>query len=198
MAFERKWEAVPPQSFISDASAQGLITVADTIGFKVKQSAYIRSNTLPTPLAVQVKRVVSRTMLIVGAVDNKIAQWLPVNLSAYTVASGAIIGAEEQSKNNIPEGDHYSAIYEADPIVADRVIEVDPYGDKYTHDNPYPVIRGGRQIVPDRYDEVVIVRDCEDYPTQYQFYLNAVLVGTIDVSYNCDKSAVRYKADNET
>lgn len=198
MALERKWNTVSPQLFILDASATGLITLADTIGFKVKQVAYIRSNTLPAPLAVQVKRVISRTMLIVGPVDQKIATWLPLNLSAYTVASGAVIGAEEQKKNDIPEGDHYSAIYEADPTVADRVIGVDPYGDFYTHKNPFPVIPGGSQIVPDQFDEVVIIRDCEEDPTEYQFYLKGALVGTVDVTYDCEKAAIRYKGTNET
>lgn len=198
MALERKWDGVPARSFTADGSAFGHVTVEDTIGFYVKQSVALKSNTLPNPIAMQVKRVISPTQLIVGMIDNNIPSWRPVDISAYTLASGASISAEEQKKNEIPDKDHYAAIYEADPIVADRVIEVDPYGRKYTHDNPYPVIRGGRQIVPDMYDEVVIVRDCEDYPTQYQFYLNAVLVGTIDVSYNCDKSAVRYKGDNET
>lgn len=139
MAFERKWAAVPPQLFTADGTAFGLITIADTAGFKVKQSAYL-SNTANAKLAIQVKRVLSSTQLIVAIIDNaKMSNWLPLNIVAWTVTSGASISAEEQDKNNIPEVDHYKAIYEADPTVADRVVNVDEYGGFYGSANPLPV-----------------------------------------------------------
>ncbi len=119
--------AVQPRLFTSNGSPHGAIIVADTAGFRTKQVAYLLKTATP-PLPVQVKRVLSPTMLIVGLVDNKIASWTPLDVSAYTVASGASIGAEEQNKNNIPGDDHYRAIYESDPVVADRAILVDKYG----------------------------------------------------------------------
>lgn len=143
MATERKWDAVPPRAFIASGTAQGVITLADTAGFKTKQVAYLSSSTIPAPLAVQVKRVLSPTKLIVGAVDNKIASWKPLDISAYTVVTGAVIGAEEQNKNNVPTDDHYSAVYESDPTVADRVVFVDKYGNFYDDTNPLPIIFDG-------------------------------------------------------
>lgn len=137
MAFERKLATVSPQAFTANGNAFGLITVADTAGFKVKQSAYL-VNTVGTTLAVQVKRVLSKTKLVVGSIDNKLSSWAPLNISTWTVASGAKIGAEEQDKNNIPGDDHYRAIYEADPTVADRVVFVDKYGNFYDETNPLP------------------------------------------------------------
>lgn len=127
MALEGKWDVVPPQSFTSNGTTHGIITVADTTGFKVKQTAYL-TKTATDPLPVQVKRVISSTKLVVGSVDNKIALWVPLDISAYTVLSGAAVGAEEQNKNNIPGDDHYRAIYESDPTCADRVLQVDKYG----------------------------------------------------------------------
>ena len=143
MALEKKWNAVAPQAFTIDGNNLGIVTVADTAGFKTKQAAYLRSNTSPDK-AVQIKRVLSPTKLVVGLIDQKIASWVPLDISAYTVASGAVIGAEEQDKiANPPDGDHYKAIYEADPIVADRVIWVDKYGQFYDADNPLPIAFDG-------------------------------------------------------
>lgn len=139
MALERKWDTVSPQAFIADGTPQGFITLADTQGFRTKQVAYLKSTSNPIAVPVQIKRVLSPTVLVVGAVDNKIASWTPFDVSAYTVASGAVIGAEEQNKNAIPRDDHYSAIYESDPVVADRVISVDQYGRPYTPANTLPV-----------------------------------------------------------
>lgn len=143
MAVERKWLAVPPRSLLVNGNQFGLITIADTIGFKVKQTVVLRATTQPDFL-LQVKRVISNTQLIVGRPDNKIGPEQHVNISAYTVALGANIYAEEQDKAAMPtEKDHYSAIYEGDPTVADRVILVDPYGRFYGEGNPLPIAFDG-------------------------------------------------------
>lgn len=158
MALERKWNAVPPQALTANGNQFGLVTVADVAGFKVKQSAYLK-NTAGTILAVQVKRVISPTQLIVGLIDNKLSSWPPLDITSWTVVSGATIGAEEQDKNNIPEIDHYKAIYEADPTVADRVIWVDKYGNFYDQDNPVPIIFDGSINVGN-----VRITACDDDP----------------------------------
>ena len=143
MALERKWNAVLPQLFTVDGTAQGVITLADTAGFKTKQLAYLLKNAT-NPLPVQVMKVLSPTKLIVGAINAKLSGWMPLDVSAYTVASGASIGAEEQDKiANPPDGDHYKAVYESDPTVADRVVFVDKYGNFYDNNNPLPIIFDG-------------------------------------------------------
>lgn len=139
MAFERQWATVAPQAFVANGSQFGLITLADTAGFKVKQCAYLVATGQPT-LPVQIKRVLSPTQLIVGTINNaQIGQWPPLNISAYTLANNATIGAEMQSKSNIKPDDIEVATYEADPTVAVRVVEVDQYGNFYTPTNPLPV-----------------------------------------------------------
>jgi len=137
MAFERTIAAVPPQAFTADGTAFGVITIADTLGIKVKQEVVLNANTLP-PLSLQVKRVLSTTQFIVGP-NGAIKANNFTNISAYTVALAANVSAQEQNKVNIPDVDHYKAIYEMDPTVADRVIPVDPYGNLYGPDNPLPV-----------------------------------------------------------
>ncbi|CAK0741503.1 hypothetical protein CCP1ISM_130010 [Azospirillaceae bacterium] len=139
MAQERTWSAVSPQAFTSNGTQFGVITVADTIGFKTKQSAYLTSDTKPK-LAVQVKRVLSKTQLVVGTINNaQIGSWPPLDISAYTVADSAAIGAEQQEKNKIQRDDIEIATYESDPTVAKRTILVDNYGNFYNVGNPIPV-----------------------------------------------------------
>jgi hypothetical protein len=143
MAVEKKWLAVSAQSFTSDGTQYGVVTINDTHGFKTKQLVFLSAATLPI-INAQVKRVVSQTQLIVGPSDNKvdISDW--INISAYTVALNASIAAVEQDKMVlIPDKDHYQAIYEADPTVADRVILVDQYGKFYGAANPIPIIFDG-------------------------------------------------------
>jgi hypothetical protein len=138
MAFERKSGVVPPQLFTADGDQWGLVTVADTAGFRVKQSAYIITNNLPA-LPVQVKVVLSPTQLVVGHIDNQIANWSKINLLPYLVSNAAAIGAQEQDKNKITNEDIQKAAYEADPVVALRTVDVDQYGNFYTLNNPLPV-----------------------------------------------------------
>jgi hypothetical protein len=138
MAIEQRWAGVPPQAFIADGSSFGLITLADTAGFKVKQVAALIATGVPT-LPVQIKRVISSTQLIVGSINNaQIGQWPPLNISAYTVAGSATISAEQQPKSNIKPDDIEVATYEADPTVARRVVLVDQYGNIYSDTNPLP------------------------------------------------------------
>ncbi len=138
MAYERFWAAVQPQAFTVNGGQFGLVTVADTAGFRVKQSASLKNNSNQT-LPVQVKVVLNSTTLIVGYCDNKIANWPQLNITAWTVAGGATIQAEWQPKNTIGADDIIRAVYEADPVAAVRVIGVDQYGNPYTDANPLPV-----------------------------------------------------------
>lgn len=144
-ALERKWNTVPAQLLTANGTTLGVVTVASTYGFKTKQTAFLQNTT--SSITVQIKRVLSHTKMIVGYVDQRISSWKPLDISAYTIASGASIGAEEQNKNNIPSDDHYSAIYESDPIVADRVILVDKFGDLFGDDNPLPIAFDGTVTV---------------------------------------------------
>jgi hypothetical protein len=138
MAYERDWAAVPPQSFTVNGGQWGLVTIANTAGFRVKQTAYLK-NTANQTLPVQIKVVLSPTTLIVGYSDNQIANWPKINISAWTVASGAVIGAEWQPKSRITPEDIIRASYEGDPVAAIRALNVDQYGNPWSDTNPLPV-----------------------------------------------------------
>jgi len=138
MAIEKALSLVPPQAFTADGGAFGLVTLANTAGFKTKQSAYLTATGLPN-LPVQIKRVISPTQLVVGTINNaQIASWPPLDITAYTVAKDAAIGAQIQPKSNPTVEDIAKAVYEADPTVAIRVIFTDQYGNLYSDENPLP------------------------------------------------------------
>ncbi len=148
MAFERKWAAVAPVSFTQNGSTLGVVTLADTAGFYVKQVVALTGQNL-TPQQFQVKWVLSDTQLVLGLVDQKVGRNFGVDVSSFTLANNSQISAGEQDKSNVPDKDHYMAVYEGDPIAADRVILVDEHGDKYTETHPIPIQFSGSVSIGD-------------------------------------------------
>lgn len=148
MAIEQKWPAVAPQLFTADGGAQGQITTADVRGVKVKQFIVIKATGQPD-LRVQVKRVTRKTgKIIVGPPADQQSQGkaglkTTVDLTSYTLASGAYFYAEEQDKVKVKKDDQDAATYEQEPTVARRVVQVDQYGDFYDEDNPLPIAFDG-------------------------------------------------------
>lgn len=140
MAFERSWLETPTQLFTVNGGANGLVTIASTSGFKVKQIVKVSSTTQPTR-ELQVKRVLSPITLVLGPKDQNIN--MIFNLSAYLVADMATIHAALQSRPGITLEDRKRAVYEEEPTVAERVIGVDEWGKFYTTANPFPVAMPG-------------------------------------------------------
>lgn len=164
MALERNWPAVAPQLFTSDGSVHGLVTVANTRGFKVKANAAIEATGQPK-LLVEVKRVISATQLFVGAIGKPISD-RSVNLSAYTVAAGAFIYAEEQVKAQLTKADQDHATYDQEPTVARRSVMVDQLGRYYEEANPLPVqLSGGSIFIETVHNNVsVFLTHRDNYP----------------------------------
>lgn len=148
MAIEQKWPAVPPQLFTANGGAQGQITTANVRGVKVKQFLVIKATGQPD-LRIQVKRVTKKTgIIIVGPpadqqTQGKAGLKTTTDLTAYTVAAGALFYAEEQDKVKVKPDDQDIATYEQEPTVARRVVQVDQFGDFYSEDNPLPIAFDG-------------------------------------------------------
>ncbi len=136
MAIEKKLKAVPPRPLTANGGTDGKVTIADTIGFKVKQQVILFSGPAGN-LRVEVKRVESSTVLYVGPIGKHIND--RTDVSAYTVVDGSTISAEEQQRPNVPEQEVERLTYEEEPVVARRVMVVDEYGDPITDTNPMPV-----------------------------------------------------------
>lgn len=144
MAIEQKWLAVPPKLFTADGGEFGQVTIANTSGFKVKQKVVLQASLLPQ-LELQVKRVVSKTSLIVGPLPGTTPNGLnkKQDIRAYTVAAGAFIYAGEQEKSKLKPDDILQAVYEQEPTVANRVLAVDEFGNPIGESNPLPVAFDG-------------------------------------------------------
>ncbi len=157
MALERFWSAIPATSLTSNGTSHGILTIADTAGLYTKQAVSLFSDTRQ-PIQLQVQEVLSPTELVLGPIGPKVGRQAFTNISAYLVSDNAKISAVQQPKNNIPEKDHYSAIYESDPVVADRTISVDQYGRTYNSNNPIPTQSVGSAADRD-WNDLILVRD---------------------------------------
>jgi hypothetical protein len=139
MAVERKLAEIGPLLFTSNGTTSGVVTVADTKGFKVKARVTISATSLPN-LNLEIKRVLSKTQLIVGAPGNILFK---TDISLYTVALNSTIHQPEQDRPGIPTEQHERAVYEEEPTLAKRVFIVDEYGNPYDIDNPFPTTSAG-------------------------------------------------------
>jgi len=141
VAFEKRLKAVPLQLFTADGTNLGKVTIPGACAFKVKQQVILNSSTAG-PLRLEVKRVDGDTVLFVGPIgdhQHKSSILDRTDISAYLIADGASIFAEEQKRPNIPEQEIERLTYEEEPTVARRVVVVDECGDKYGATNRFPV-----------------------------------------------------------
>jgi hypothetical protein len=135
MAVERRLKAVGPIAFTLDGGANGLVTVSDTKGFRVKAQVVLEGISLPN-VTLEIKRVISKTQFFVG-IKGDIKQ--RENISLYTLAASSTVLQPEQDRPGIPLEQHERAVYEEEPVLAKRVILVDGYGEFYDTDNPLKV-----------------------------------------------------------
>lgn len=136
MAVEKKFLAVPAQLLTVDGDQYGKFEVADATLYKVKQCLMLNSNTQP-PIMVQINRILSDTEIEVGPVKGQISA--REDVSAYTVADGAFIVANEQPRPTIDMADVISAVFSEEPTVALRTILVDKLGNPYTAEGGLPL-----------------------------------------------------------
>ncbi len=146
MAFERQWTAVPPIALTTDGSTTGVIQVADTVGFFVKMNAQL-SNNAGQILTVEIKRVISQYILLVGPPKTPITTYS--DCSAFTVATASTISAQQQNKTSLSMEDRLLATYEQEPLNDWRVRPVDQHGNGYSDSNPLPVVFDGTVSIGD-------------------------------------------------
>jgi len=152
---EKRFRAVPPQSFTANGTPNGVVTIAGEACtlFKVKQRVIITASTLP-PLNLEVKEIDSEGNIQVGPVpDGKPGVNTSIDartdVSAYTVVLGAAISANEQRRPSIDWAEAMRAMYEEEPTVAMRSVLVDECGDKINNTNPLPVAFDGTVSIGD-------------------------------------------------
>ena len=143
-AIEKSWPAVAPQLLTADGTAQGVVTVANSAGFKVKQQIVVVATGLPS-LTVKIMRFISPTQFYVGPITPTAGQGLTgrQNISAYTVAAGAYVYAETQPKVTIKPEDIWQAVYRQEPGTTIGVEIDDQWGNPINAENPLPVAFSG-------------------------------------------------------
>lgn len=179
---EKRLPAVPPQSFEADGTTDGKITVFNSSLFKVKQQVTLTASSL-APLDLEVKRITDINTIYVGPIKGNIDA--RENISAYTMVLSAAIFANEQKRPSVPVEEISRAVYEEEPVVATRVIPVDRLGNQISEDNPVPVQANTW------WNEADITRDGDDDIIKVEFSKNDVLIQTIDLEYNGEKSVVK-------
>lgn len=192
MAYERLWP-MATQLFITNGSAQGgIITVADTYGFYVKQQVNLTSATLPDPYPLEIKRIDGTTTIHVGPPGDIL---LRADVSAYLLADGARITANEQKIPGIKPDEIRNMVFEREPIKADRVILIDKYG------RPYDVVVDSSGTVRLAVDANVTVTgisvdlDALTPPTRIDPD-NVLIVGSEDGTKTGFKRAVKIQPDS--
>src|ERR1035437_254514 len=115
-AIEKSWPAVAPQAFIADGTQWGIVSVADSRGFKVKQKVILVATGLPD-LEVKIMPFLSPTQFYVGPPNPTAGQGLTgrADIRAYTVLLGAYVYAADQPKVNIKPEDIIQAVYRQEP-----------------------------------------------------------------------------------
>ena len=108
------------------------------------------------PLELEVKEIDGNDNIQVGPFPNKLGApgqntgiTARTNISAYTVALGATIFADEQKRPAIDNIEIVRATYEEEPTVAVRSIMVDPCGNLVGPENPLPVAIDGTMSIGD-------------------------------------------------
>lgn len=130
---QRVWLAIPSQNFTATGTNLGLVTLASTANYHVKQLVYVNDPVLPQ-LCLEVKAVLSSIQLVLGP---KGSLEKTQDMSLYTTVSS--IYTLRQNRPEIPELEYKRAVYEEEPAMAVRTLSVDSYGNPFTLSNPLPV-----------------------------------------------------------
>lgn len=186
MAVERRIKAVGPLALTLNGGANGLVTVSDTKGFRVKSQVVLQGTGLPN-LTLEIKRVLSKTQFYVGEKGNILQR---EDISQYTLAASSTVHQPEQDRPGVPIDQHERAVYEEEPVLAKRVILVDEYGEFYDTANPLKVqlSDGSIEIGTVNADVDVQLTDKESAPGENDYDIVRLGDGEDELDINPDGS----------
>lgn len=128
MAFEKSYPAIGPATFTEAGTVGGLVTLDSTQGFKVKMPVVLSSGGTDR-VDLEVKRVFDETRLILGPRGTRLDCFS--DLSSYPIGSIlSVLGRRDLKRPDIPLNEISRWVYEEEPTVALRVVNVDEYGRK--------------------------------------------------------------------
>jgi hypothetical protein len=192
--FEKRLAAVPAQLFIANGNTGGMgaiMIASDPIDlFKVKQKVFVSASGLNI-LSLEIKQI-SNGIIFVGPLPSPgVAGGISAraDLSAYTVAAGANIYADEQKRPSIDNAEINRAVYEEEPAVALRTILVSSSGQVVNTNNPLPIAI--ESTIPEQWDDIELVYDSNDNLTQASWYLNSTLIRQLALSYDSNDNTTK-------
>lgn len=181
MANERNWLALPAKPLLEDGGEYGEISVESTIGIHVKSKIQLYSNLDPVKKTFEVKSVLDDKRLLLGPVGPQMADRSDVR--AYTVAAGSMLVHTEQPRPSILPDIYDRAVFEEEPAVALRTIDVGPYGKLLNwHEDG---------LVPQEFDDVQLTRDDDGDITLAEFFLAGASIRTLELTYDLNKDVIR-------
>jgi hypothetical protein len=138
---ERTWVAIGPTSVTADGQENGILTVEDTGGYKVKMKVTLQSDSFQQR-RYEIKQILSRTEMRLGEVGTNHNS--RADLTDWVLVDNPILKSPEQDRPNIPPADYERAVYEEEPIMAKRVVPVDRFGNTYgkSHEGQQQIIEG--------------------------------------------------------
>jgi hypothetical protein len=133
---EKKFYSIPDSALIADGTSTGLATIESTFQYKVGMVISLSSTTQASK-RFKIKRVISKTEMILGEEKTPITQYS--DISAFLVVDTAIVHFVEQQRPVIDINEINRQVYEEEPTVALRNHLVDWLGRSYSKTNPVPV-----------------------------------------------------------
>lgn len=116
---ERTW----PSLILSPISVNNhVVTVSSTRGLKTKQHVQLSKAGIDTQ-TFEIKRVVSSTEIMVGPTSTNIKK-----TTEAVLFDGGILSLSEQSRNKLGDAPIMRAVYEEEPTIALRTVDVDYLG----------------------------------------------------------------------
>ena len=120
---EKFWKEVPSQFFTTFGTADGIVTIATTASFKIKQFVVVLNPSLPS-IAGEIKAILSETQMAIG--PQGVGPNMRIDFSSY--GANSTISAPEQTRPTIPIQEIERWTYEEEPTVARRIVPVDEAG----------------------------------------------------------------------
>jgi hypothetical protein len=181
---ERKYDSVAPIALTQDGLADGTVSVGNSEGFFVKSQAILASDTIPEGIAFQIQSVPDKNTIVLGPLGSNLNG--RADVSSFLVADNATIQfPANQLRPNIPFEQHSQFTYQQEPVVANRVINVDPYGKPYSGSNPIPTINASDGVVWTRAE---LTYDVNNNLEIVRYYNVDVLEQTVTITYDVNNN----------
>ena len=133
---EKRYLLIPPTALTANGTVDGLITIANTYGFKVGQTVLFKQAS--TFFEAKVQKVTSETQFIVINAAEAVTTKNKLDMSSF-LSGTTTVELREKPRPGIDLLEIQRQVYEEEPTVALRHHSVDWLGRSYDANNPMPI-----------------------------------------------------------